>query len=181
MRIEGTVQHAHPECGNGVTWSLELRRGHTRRQLAGGVAQGAAVVKVGPIENVALRNGDLLALVIGPRDGNHSCDLTAVDLTVKSAEHEWNLARDVSPNILAGNPHADAFGHADVWHFYSEPVSDASEWSIPPGSLLARWQSSPSAEERTKLAGELEQLLQSGAANVPPDSPTPRCFISSHR
>ena len=31
LRVEGVVQHAHPECGNGVTWSLELRRGATRQ------------------------------------------------------------------------------------------------------------------------------------------------------
>ena len=34
LRIDGVVQHAHPECGNGVTWPLELRRGGTRQRLA---------------------------------------------------------------------------------------------------------------------------------------------------
>ena len=33
-RIEATVQPAHPECGNGITWSLELRRGGPRQRLA---------------------------------------------------------------------------------------------------------------------------------------------------
>ena len=37
-------------------------------------------VKVGPIENLAVQPGDLVSLPIGPRDGNHSCDLTAVEL-----------------------------------------------------------------------------------------------------
>ena len=32
LRVEGRVQHAHPECGNGVTWSLELRRGAVRQR-----------------------------------------------------------------------------------------------------------------------------------------------------
>src|SRR6185503_11112942 len=40
FRAEGKVRHAHPECGNGVTWSLELRRGATRQRLAAGTAQG---------------------------------------------------------------------------------------------------------------------------------------------
>ena len=40
LRVEGRVQHAHPECGNGVTWSLELRRGAVRQKLAAGVAHG---------------------------------------------------------------------------------------------------------------------------------------------
>ena len=38
LQIEGRVQHAHPECGNGVTWSLELRRGSVRQKLASGIA-----------------------------------------------------------------------------------------------------------------------------------------------
>src|SRR6185295_17971160 len=36
IRVAATIQHAHPECGNGVTWSLELRRGSNRQRLANG-------------------------------------------------------------------------------------------------------------------------------------------------
>ena len=124
VRVEAAIQHAHPECGNGVTWSLELRRGSHRQRLANGIAQGAKEVKPAPLENVAVQPGDLVSLLIGPRDANHSCDLTAVDLTLTSAGEggrEWDLARDVSPDVLAGNPHADRFGNEGVWHFYTEP------------------------------------------------------------
>src|SRR5438445_11516724 len=76
VRIEGIVTHAHPECGNGVTWSLELRRGETRRRLATGKAQGVTPVVVPPIENLAVQPGDLVSLLIGPRNGNDACDLT---------------------------------------------------------------------------------------------------------
>ncbi|HAB15456.1 MAG TPA: hypothetical protein DCE44_03290, partial [Verrucomicrobiales bacterium] len=73
--------------------------------------------------------------------------------------HEWNLAKDVSPNILAGNPHADSLGHAAVWHFYSEPDSGGgAEPLLPPNSLLAKWQLTESDEERQRLAGNLEKL-----------------------
>src|SRR5690606_3106236 len=34
LKISGSVQHAHPECGNGVTWSLELRRAGLKQNLA---------------------------------------------------------------------------------------------------------------------------------------------------
>ena len=34
LKITGSVQDAHPECGNGVTWSLEVRRGQAREALA---------------------------------------------------------------------------------------------------------------------------------------------------
>lgn len=175
LNISGQVQHAHPECGNGVAWTLELRRGSSRQRLATGIAHGANKVAVGPVEKLAVQKGDVVSLVIAPRDGNHSCDLTAVDLVLKEAvqkddAREWNLASDISPDILAGNPHADRHGHAEVWNFYSEPASGATGHIIPGGSLLARWQSTANAEDKQRLAAELQQLLQTGVASLPQDS-----------
>lgn len=164
MTIEGAVRHAHPECGNGVTWSLEVRRGGTRQRLAAGTAHGAKVVPFGPFEGVAIRRGDLVSLVIGPRDGNHACDLTAVDLTLSGNGSTWDLAADVSPDVLAGNPHADRLGNPGVWHFYTEPESGGeTDTVIPPGSLLARWQSAASATEKREHARALQAYLTSGA------------------
>src|SRR5678816_1374952 len=57
LRVEAKVTHAHPECGNGVTWSLELRRGATRQRLATGTAQGSKEVKVPSVEQLAVRPG----------------------------------------------------------------------------------------------------------------------------
>ena len=48
ISVAGKVTHAHPECGNGVTWAVELRRGRTRQTLANGVAAGEAPVAVRP-------------------------------------------------------------------------------------------------------------------------------------
>ncbi len=142
LRIEATVTHAHPECGNGVTWSLELRRGSTRQRLAAGIAAGNTPAKIGPLEPLAVQRGDLVSLLIGPRDGNHSCDLTDVELALKTegeGGREWNLTRDVSNDVLAGNPHADRFGNQDIWHFYAEAVQgNQSGPVIPAGSLLAQ-------------------------------------------
>jgi hypothetical protein len=165
LKISGSVQHAHPECGNGVTWSLDVRRGNTRQRLAAGISHGAAVIPVGPLDSLAVRTGDVVSLVIGPRDGNHSCDLTAIDLTLEDAERSWSLARDVSPQILAGNP------HAGVWHFYSEPAAGTDSAVIPAGSLLARWHASLEPKSRRALAGELQQLLQQGPGSLAADAP----------
>ncbi|MEX2186560.1 MAG: DUF1592 domain-containing protein [Pirellulales bacterium] len=167
IRVEGTVVHAHPECGNGVTWSLEFRRGALRRRLASGVAQGGTPVKLGPIDQLSVQPGDFVSLVVGPRDGNHSCDLTAVDVVlteVADGGRAWNLAADVSPNILAGNPHADQLGNDSVWHFYTEPVAGvaAAGPAIPDGSLLARWLAATAVDERRQLADALASLLSSG-------------------
>ncbi|MBI4604996.1 MAG: DUF1592 domain-containing protein [Planctomycetes bacterium] len=176
VRVEAKVTHAHPECGNGVEWFLELRRGKTRQRLAKGVAHGASEAKVGPFADLPVASGDLVSLVIGPRDGNHACDLTDVDLVVQSlgeGAREWSLARDVSPEVLAGNPHADRFGNAGVWHLYTEPTSSGeTEPIIPAGSVLARWQSAPGAEEKRRLADAVRALLTSGspAAKDSPDA-----------
>jgi hypothetical protein len=165
VRVTAVIQHAHPECGNGVTWSIELRRGSKRQRLANGSAQGAKEVKPAPIESLAVQPGDVVSLLIGPRDANHSCDLTAVDLTLTSlgeGGREWDLAKDVSPNILAGNPHTDRFGNEGVWHFYTEPDKGGPLGPvIPAGSLLAKWQAGGSAEEKAKLAVDVQALLTS--------------------
>jgi Protein of unknown function (DUF1592)/Protein of unknown function (DUF1588)/Protein of unknown function (DUF1587)/Protein of unknown function (DUF1595)/Protein of unknown function (DUF1585)/Planctomycete cytochrome C len=171
MRIEASVTHAHPECGNGVTWALELRRGATRRQLASGIAQGSKEVKVGPIDGLAIQAGDLVSLAIGPRDGNHSCDLTAIDMRlaeVGKPDNTWDLAGDVSSDVLAGNPHADRLGHSGVWHFYAEPDKAGAEVAplVPAGSVLARWQASKDVDEKRRLAEEAQRLLASGRVDM---------------
>ncbi len=168
MRVEGKVTHAHPECGNGVTWSLELRRGAVRQRLAAGVAQGSKEVPFGPFEKLAIHQGDVISLLIGPRDGNHACDLTALDLKLTSSDGKtWDLGKDVSGDVLAGNPHPDHYGNAGVWHFYTEPDRPGAIGPvIPAGSLLARWQAAASAEEKAKLAAAVQKLLTSGSPSA---------------
>ncbi|MCI0332144.1 MAG: DUF1587 domain-containing protein, partial [Planctomycetes bacterium] len=175
VRIEAAVAGAHPGCGNGVTWALELRRGATRHRLASGTAPGEGEVKVGPFEHVTVRAGDAISLLIGPLDGNHTCDLTAIDLTVASESSDdqrtWHLAEDVSGDVLAANPHADRFGNAGVWHFYAEPdAGGAIGPVIAADSLVAKWQAAKSGEERRALAMELQKLLTSGPPEAK-DSP----------
>lgn len=177
VRVEVGVKHAHPECGNGVTWSLELRRGSTRRRLAAGIAQGGKEQKIAPIEGLGIQAGDLVSLAIGPRDGNHSCDLTAIDLRLvetDGAARTWDLAADVSSDVLAGNPHADRLGHPGVWHFFAEPDKGGTEAGdvIPAGSVLARWQAAKTADEKQWLAHETQRLLSAGlpASKESPDA-----------
>ncbi len=172
VKVEGFVQHAHTECGNGIAWMVELRRGSSRQRLAAGNSAGAKEVKFGPFENLAVQPGDVMSVVVSPRDGNHSCDLTAVEFSLTDGTRTWNLAKDVSPNILAGNPHADSLGNGAVWHFYSEPdKGGGAEPVLPAGSLLAKWQSSASADEKRKLAGEMQKILTGGTAGLAKDAP----------
>ena len=173
VKIDAKIQHAHPECGNGVTWSLELRRGTTRQRLANGVAHGANVVTAKPIENLSIQVGDVVSLLIGPRNRDHGCDLTAIDLTVTSTADSkvWDLAADISPDIHAGNPHADKFGNEGVWSFYTEPSSETDDIpGFPRGSILAKWQDSTNADEKRAIAAEIQKLLK-GEIAVAKESP----------
>ncbi len=175
ITIEATVADAHPECGNGVAWTIEHRRGTKRQQLHAGVAQGNKTFDIGPLDKISVLPGDVISLLIGPRDGNHSCDLTAVDLKLTSDEktpRTWNLAKEISPDVTAGNPHADGHGNKTVWHFYTEADSKnppGKTTIIPAGSLLAKWQSAASSEEKAKLAAQVQSLL-TGPAPVRRDS-----------
>jgi hypothetical protein len=157
-KVTAKVQHAHTACGNGVTWAVEVRRGATRERLAGGVAHGGKVGDVSA-DKVTVTKGDLISVVVGPRDGNHACDLTAVDLTVSIDGRMWDLAKEVSPNILAGNPHPNG------WHFYTEPTGGEVADVLSKDSPLGRWRAASGAE-RTKLAGEVEKWLR-GPASLP--------------
>jgi Protein of unknown function (DUF1592)/Protein of unknown function (DUF1588)/Protein of unknown function (DUF1587)/Protein of unknown function (DUF1585)/Protein of unknown function (DUF1595) len=185
IHIAGTLAHAHPECGNGVTWALELRRGATRQRLAGGTVQGAAEAKIGPIDGISVHVGDVVALLIGPRNGSHVCDLTAIDLEISDEngdkQRAWNLGQDVSGDVLAGNPHADRFGNANVWYFFAEPdVAGATGRLIPTDSLLAKWQTASDPNLRQALAMEVQKLLTTGppTAKDGPDAVLYRQLVS---
>ena len=175
VAIDGSVQHAHAACGNGVTWVVEVRRGGAVVRLASGKAQGDSVVAVGPFPEVAVKPGDVVLLSIGPGGRDHSCDLTAVDLTIRESAGQgrtWNLAHDVVPDLLAGNPHADALGHPGVWHFVSEPDADETALAvIPRGSLLDRWRSAGETVARHELAEQVEKLLRDGPGDLAADAP----------
>ena len=162
LRIHGDVSDAHPECGNGVTWALEVRRGRTSEVLASGVTKGATVLPMGPFENVRVEPGQVVALVIGPRDGSHVCDLTAINLTLSDGSKTWDLAKDVSPNILKGNPHG-------TWHFLSQPASLEASPDVP--GPIAEWRKKPSPE----LAVKVRQYLEK---DFPLNSPLLRAFLN---
>lgn len=162
LRIHGDVADAHPECGNGVTWALEVRRGHTSEVLASGVTKGATVLPMGSFENVRIEPGQVIALVIGPRDGSHVCDLTAINLTLNDGKTTWDLAKDVSPNILKGNPHGS-------WHFLSQPATFEAAPDVP--APIAEWRKKPSAELSVKVRQFLEK-------DFPLNSPLLRPFLN---
>jgi len=181
VRIESSVMDVNTNCGNGAEWFLELRRGDALQRLAHGATEGGTEALAGPFESLDVQPGDVILLRIGPRDGSHICDSTEIELVITSLgedQREWSLARDVSPDVLAGNPHADRFGNDGVWHFYTEAVSsDSSDPGIPVGSLLAKWQFANSAEDKLKLAQAIQSLLTSPA---PAEKDNPDSKLHEH-
>lgn len=162
LRVEGDITHVHSECGNGVTWALEVRRGQTSEILTKGETKGGTTFKMGPFENVRVEAGQVIAVVIGPKEGNHSCDLTAVNLTLHDGTETWDLAKDVSPDILAGNPNGP-------WHFLSQPATLGPAPDVP--APIAAWRNAPSPE----LATRVKQFLEN---EFPLNSPLLRPFLA---
>jgi hypothetical protein len=166
VRVEARLADAHPECGNGQEWFVQLRTVHDVNNLGQGdfVTRGSVTM---PARTITVRKGDLVSLILGPRAGNHGCDLTEVNLVVTEttgAKRSWDLAGDVSGNILAANPHADRHGNEGIWHFYKGPMDSVDKnsrqaISIPAGSLLARWLAEKDAVRKKELAEGLQALV----------------------
>jgi hypothetical protein len=178
VRVEGRVALANLLCGDGVNWSLEVRRGASRQTLASGQLRTwkpkAPELPIGPVAAVAMRENDRLCLVFDANKG-HDCDSTAVDLAIVAGDRTWNLAADLSSSepakgILAANPHPDAYGHDAVWELGSEPPGNPAGWAVPHGSLLARWQDAAAADRGT-IAAALARLLHEGTAALADDAP----------
>jgi hypothetical protein len=171
VSVRATIQHAHLTCGNGVAWTLDLQRGAQRWRLQSGIAQDGTVQAPPAVDGLAVRPGDLVSLRIGARGADHTCDLTRVDLAVATegdAVPQWQLSTDIANDVLAGNPHADRFGNAAVWHFFSEPEvagAGAPAW-IPGGSVLARWLATNDPEQRRRLGADLAALLAAAPASL---------------
>ena len=141
VSVRAKVADAHPSGGNGVEWSLVHDAKAGRNVLANGaIGRGGAqtipqAANAGKLAAVAIEPGDVLSLVVGAR-GSHTCDTTSIELTIAEVggkERTWGLAKDVVGDIQAGNPHADSFGNAAVWHFYAPPrLPEHGAFPVPP-------------------------------------------------
>lgn len=170
MQISLTLKRALPEVGTGIGWSLELRRGSTRRRLAigkltpDGLQTTEATVELGQL---AILEGDLVSVIVDSREGHPIGDLTAIEFELHSLDGRdtWNLAEDVADQIFSGNPHSDRAGRAGIWSFYSETGgSEQRQLVEPPGSAMAKWREATTDADRQRLAKEVQELLAKGVA-----------------
>lgn len=165
VRVTARITHVHPNCGNGVAWWLEHRRGERATLLAeDAIALGGEARP--PAKTFLVEKDDNILLAVDAHDGDHSCDLTDIALTVTETDkpgHVWDMAADIADNVLDSNPHPDRLGNKDTWSFVLGPtraVGKAVQAIIPPNSVLGRWRDAASDPTRNADAARLAQEAQ---------------------
>jgi cytochrome c553 len=100
----------------------QAARAHATVLSAGDLADATeAELVVGakaPLEQIAVRRGDVLQLAIGPR-GNHGADSTRVELVIEEigqGGRRWS-SHELVNGFAEGHPHADSHGNALSWCF----------------------------------------------------------------
>ncbi len=181
VNVAAHIKHAHPACGNGVAWWLEHRRGDKAVILAEGTLElgGEAIV---PGQTLNVEPGDRFVLAIDARNGDHTCDLTEVNLTVTESAKPgrvWDLSADVADTVQDANPHADKHGNKEVWSFVRGPAKISGKTpgtasAFPMNSVLGQWRAAASDPARRadadKLAAQIQALL-TGARPAKEKSP----------
>lgn len=173
FRIDAVVRDAHDACGNGASWWLEHHRPGTTTILQSGNIDSGATAKIETFAEFAVSRGDRIALKIGPRDANHYCDLTEINLTLHERGGEartWDLAADCSADLGTANPHPDQLGNAATWVFYSGMLDgQPSTNAFPQGSLLAQWQAAESEAAAKQIAQQIDAKIKHAAGTEPLD------------
>jgi len=148
IRVAGSVADGDGNCGNGVAWRVELIRREGTSGMAVGLIDNGGQEAFGPGEEFSVQDGDLVMFAINPRDSQHVCDTTRIDLSITEAGgggRAWNLAKEIVDHINEGNPLGDSYGNAGIWHFCASPENPSAAPVLPQGSALAHWRESMSA------------------------------------
>jgi hypothetical protein len=174
VRIDSKVSHVHAGCGNGIAWWLEVRRADRGAMLAEGTL-GAGSDGPALSRELELAAGDSIVLAVDPREGNHVCDLTEINLSlteVEGGKRAWDLGRDVADTMLEGNPHADRLGNRDVWRFVAGPAvqggAKPAAFKIPGDSVLGKWRAAAIDPKRSGEVAELARQVQAVLAGDRP-------------
>ena len=184
VNVEVRVTDAHRQCGNGQEWVVQHRTNRKIGNLWQGEFDGGGSATM-PETTITIHKDELVSFMVGPRHGQHGCDLTEVNFSITEiggARRVWDLAKDVADNILESNPHADRLGNMNIWHFYQGNVADVNMesnglFSVPSGSLLARWQAEMDAGERQSLAKRVQHLA---LGDPPADENSPEALLFKH-
>ncbi|MFT5522583.1 MAG: hypothetical protein ACI9HK_000527, partial [Pirellulaceae bacterium] len=163
IQINGLVADADNKCGNGAEWRIELLGEFGITKIGGGTIENGARKEFKPTAKFEVRQGDVLSLVVGPRDGGHACDTTHVELaiaTIGKDQKVWSLTKDIVDNVLASNPLPDSYGNSDVWHFCVSESKPGSKSTITGGTSVAVWRNAVFAGKPVNELEALEQAIQ---------------------
>ncbi len=165
LEVSCSVADADNKCGNGAGWRIEQRSRWGTRLVAQGIIENGGHDSWTGMQTLNLAKGDVIALLILPRDNNHSCDTTHVDLKLVEQQGEqrtWSLRDQVVGRVHEGNPMADTFGHEDVWNFGQSNPEQGLQ--IPDGSALAAWREQAILWKANPDEGKQNDLVELAAA-----------------
>jgi len=101
------------------------------------------------LASIPVAKGDCLQLQVSPMLA-HGSNVTIVEWVIAEVGGEgrtWDLAKDVSPDIQAGNPHADSLGNPNVWYF-----STPAAWFPPEKFVTAQAPTAAPTAEKWSVA-----------------------------
>jgi hypothetical protein len=171
VRVTGKLTDADPHDGSGVAWAIDLTNGAGRRELSSGTLPNGASrpLEAGRhperLTSVAVKAGDVISLQVWLREGDAHYDITNVQFTItrRDGAGEWDLTRDVSDDLLAGNPHRDSRGNAGVWGFFDLAGSNRRQRMPAVDLALASWERAAGKGDRPaleKAAKEFQRAVE---------------------
>lgn len=162
IQFEGMVGDSDGNCGNGVHWRLtHLSQTHAGgRLLQEGSLDNAARISFASETEIEVQKGDLIKLAIDPKNREHVCDTTQINLHIETSRNEnliWDLSEEVSQRVEEANPLSDRYGNIDVWHFCATELNEAmAPFAYLNSSLLGEWATAVDEErfDKAKLLAE---------------------------
>ncbi len=179
VRVTARVSDAH-SGGNGVEWALEHDHGLRGDTLASGTID-VDKASSRSVSTVSVTSGEKIRLLVLPRNDNHICDLTRLELEIEEIggrKRTWSPERDFASNPQQGNPHADAYGNADTWSFIH--MSRRRNLDSAPHArvaALAPWLDAVARSDDRRvrqLAGSLQESLDTSTDERKSDEPVSR-------
>src|SRR5438105_3673908 len=148
VEVRGRVADADDKCGNGIEWVLY----HGQKTLASGKIDNGGQQDI-PRAEAEVHVGDLIQVAIFPKDKDHGCDTTVVELGIHERDGEgrtWRVPDDVVNDFAAKS-------NTGLWYFFAfqgdPPVTlTPNELSAEEKASLVRWK-----EELVALRAELSR------------------------
>ncbi|MFT7640904.1 MAG: hypothetical protein ACI9G1_002648, partial [Pirellulaceae bacterium] len=168
VQIKGLVADADIKCGNGAEWRLQLVNQFGASNIATGVIDNGARQEFKSDAMHDVRQGDVISLIIGPRDASHACDTTHIELSITGSgepKKVWNLASDIVDKVLQGNPLPDSYGNNETWHFSALQANPQKTSPVPNDTTLAQWRTAVSAKKPAAEIQVLEQAIQNSLSD----------------